>query len=596
MTDKKKIEEALDACPFPPDRKPPEKDGLSKILNFYDEVFGNWKIVVSILTAASLLLAYSLLSMPLPLVVPVSEPDAWGQSFPEYPPTPGEEVVWIPRFENQTVHEGDLLLEEDEVLVIENCTYILEGQLLARDNARLILRNAELFLQEKDGWGSTNLLPVLLNIAFNDSAAFESYNSSIHPEYFCFIGFLRGSKAFIDSSRIDRTFIYGEEESTIQITNSIIQSIRVAGDANCTIFDSEVSSIVCSSILDLIRWPELEGDWKRCRVEVWNSTLKYILFKIINCNSTVSTPFKGFHSYWNSHDYFTGEEGVVFNVTLHNTNVTGYYWALNVISGNLRVENLSDLGDITVQNSSLHVTNSSIRQLNCDPLQYLSYDTGSVVDIYESNFQRLHFSDRVNATISRSKTDVLSLDYFKGTLTLESVLIGEVWQQESCEAYIEGSVRFGENATAHESYWSKGVITRNFEVWTQGEKRVLPNVELALYDKEENLVWSGVTDKNGRAEFNISFCKWWPLYEPYKYVNNYEDNWRLEAAFGKTRQNAMIGLFIIETPIVFTFESVSEPPIWMQSPFLTLISTSTIVVMVAGLVLRHFLKSRALQK
>ena len=592
MTDKKKIEEALDACPFPPDRKPPEKDGLSKILNFYDEVFGNWKIVVSILTAASLLLAYSLISMPLPLVVPVSEPDAWGRSFPEYPSTPGEEVVWIPRFKNQTVHEGDLLLEGDEVLVIENCTYILKGQLLARDNARLILRNAELFLQEKDGWGSTNLLPVLLNIAFNDSAAFESYNSSIHPEYFCGIGFLRGSEAFIDSSRIDRTFIYGDEESTIQVTNSNIESIRVAGDANCTIFNSEVSSIVCSSILDLIRWPELEGDWKRCRVEVWNSTLKYICFKIMNCNATVSTPLNGFHSFWNSYDYFTGKEGVVFNVTLHNTNVTGYYWALNVISGNLKVENLSDLGGIVVQNASLQVNNCTIQYLICDPLQYLSYDTGSVVDISESYFQHLDFNDGVNATISLSKVDVLSLDYYKGTLSLDRALVGEVWQDEGCEAYIEGSVRFGENATAHESYWSKGVVTRNFEVWTQGEERVLPKVHLTLYDKEDEPVWSGQTDKNGRADFNISFCKWWPLYEPYKYVNNYEDRWRLEATWGKSRQNATIGLSLTETPIVFTFKSVSEPPLWAQSPFLTLISASIIVVMIAGLMFRHFLKPR----
>jgi hypothetical protein len=591
MTDKKRIEEALDACPFPPDRKPPEKDGLSKILNFYDEVFGNWKIVVSILSVASLFLAYSLLSVPPPLVVPVSEPDTWGRSFPEYPYTPREEYVWVTRFENQTVHEGDLLLEGVEVLVIENCTYMLKGQLLARDNARLILRNAELFVQEKDSWGPTDLLQGLLNIAFNDSAAFESYNSSIHPEYFCKIGFLGGSKAFIDSSRIDRTFIYGDEESTIQVTNSNIESISVAGDANCMIFDSEVSSIACSSILDLIRWPELEGDWRRCRVEVWNSTLKYIYFKIMNCNAMVSTPLKGFHSFWNSYEYLTGERGAVFNVTLHDTNVTGYYGyylGLSVFSGNLRVENVWDLGDISVQNGSLQITNSSILSISC---------TGdSMVDIADSNMRYLSFDNSVHANISRSKTELLMLENFKDTAHFNMFLVDEVWLDETLEAYIKGSVSFGENVTRRELNWIKGVVTRNFEVWTQGEKRVLSKVHLTLYNKEDEPIWSGQTDKNGRADFNISFCKWWPLYEPYKYVNNYEDHWRLEAVWGETRQNATVGLFLTETPILFTFKSVSEPPLWTQSLFLTIISVSTIVVMIAGLMLRHFLKSRATLK
>ncbi len=570
----------MDACPFPPDKKPPEKDFLSRTHNFYDEVFGNWKIVVSILSAASLILAYSLLTVPPPFAPSVSVPDSWGRTFPEYESVPREEFVWVPEYENQTVQQGDLLLEGEDVLLIENCTYVLNGQLLAKDSAKLILRNAELYIQEKREWAqAVDLIPAPVHMGFNNSAVFEVQNLSIiYPRWSADIGFFQNSEAVIDSSRLDLVNIYGDEESTIFISNSTIGTIKVAGGANFELFNSDVSSISCYSIVDRMRWFRSESDWNKCRVEAWNSTLDHLHLKAKNCDATISSPLKGFHGSWNSYEHIACERGIVLNVTLHDTDVTGDYWGLSAESGNLRVENSRDVEFISFRNGSLSASNSSIRYLTCD--------TNSAAYIEDNNMDWLRFEGSVNANISGSKTELLILDDFEGNFQLNMFSAEEVSLYGQIEAYIEGSARFGEDAVGEELYWDSGFIVRNFEVGTRGGDRVLPNVRLTLYDEDDDTVWSGQTDKNGEASFNITFCHFWPLYEQFKYVNNYGDSWRLEATDGEFTKNATVGLFTY-TPIVFTFPSVPEPPFWRQRWLLSAVSISAITVVIAGVLARR---------
>jgi hypothetical protein len=570
----------LDACPFPPDKKPPEKDFLSRTHNLYDEVFGNWKIVVSILSAASLILAYSLLTVPPPVAPSVSVPDSWGRAFPEYEYAPREVFAWVPEYENQMVQQGDLLLEGEDVLLIENCTYVLNGQLLVKDNARLILRNAELFIQEKREWASgVNLIPAPVHMGFNNSAVFKAHNSSIiYPDSSASIGFLQNSEAVIDSSRLDSVNIYGDEESTICVSDSTIGTINVAGGANFELYNSEVSSISCYSIVDRMRWFRSESDWERCRVEVWNSTLDHLHLKAKNCDATILAPLKGFHRSWNSYEHVACERGIVLNVTFHNTEVTGDYWGLSAELGNLRVENSKDVEYISVRNGSLNASNSSIRFLTCD--------TNSAVCIENCNMDWLSFEGGVDADISGSKAELLILDDFEGSLQMDMFSAEEVSLYGQVEAYMEGSALFGEDATGEELYWDSGFIVRSFEVGTRGGDRVLPNVRLTLYDDDDNAVWSGQTDKNGEASFNITFCHWWPLYEQFKYVNDYEDTWRLEATDGEFTKNATVCLFN-DTPIVFTFPSVHEPPFWRQRWLLSAVSISVITVVIAGVLARR---------
>jgi len=600
--DKKRIEEALDACPFPPDRKPPEKDYFSKAYNLYDEFFGNWKIVVSILSVASLVLAYSLLIFPPPIAPSVSVPDSWGRAFPEYPHTPREEAEWVPKYEVQRVQGGDLILEGDETLFIENCTYILDGLLLVKDNARLILRNAELYIKEKGPWSSDDILPVLVYVGFNDSAVFEVYNCTVFSEdVLPFLGFFGNSRAFLNSSRLDSVSMYGEEDSYVVIRNSSLNHILVARNTRCKVIDSEIVSIQSYSIIDELYWPQPQRVWEKCSVELWNSTLDNLAMMVENCETSISKPFMGFHRYWSPYEYFEGEGVVAFNVTLHDTNLTGEYWSVNVISGSLRVENSSNVANILIQNGTLlmnnmsmgyvycsdsliEITNSSIRIVRC------TGDSKAYID--GSNMWWFTIDSGVKADVSRSKAELLILDDFNGTIRFDTFLVEEIGLYEKIQAYVEGSVRFGENATSGELYWDNGFIIRNFEVWTQGGDRVLSDVRLTLYDKNDNTVWSGQTDKNGKASFNITFCKLWSLYERFKYVNNYEDQWRLEAASGDVVRIAPVDLFSTETPLVFTFPSAPEPPFWRQRLLLSAVSTTTITAVLIGLLIYYFYKPK----
>jgi len=598
VDDDRRRGEALEACPFPPDRKPPENDALSKILNFYDEVFGNWKVVVSVLSIASLVFAYSLLFMPPPPAPSVSVPDSWGRPFPKYEYAPTEEFVWVPQYENQTVQQGDLVLEGDDVLLIENRTYILDGLLLAKDNAKLVLRNAELYIKERrGGWFWHDILPFLLYMGFNDSAVFEAYNSSVLSEdRLIWIGFFGNSKSFINSSRLDSVSMFGDEDSFFLINNSTLSGINVARKAGCKAVNSEIFSVDCFSILDDMIWPFSQKIWEECRVELWNSSLERLSMKAKNCEASISTPLLGFHRYWNSYELFTGEEVVAFNVTLYNTNLTGPDWGIDLVSGGLRVESPSDVSCVSVQNGSLLVTNRSMDFTRCEDgslvitsssINFLRCIGDSIVDIYDSNIRWIEFEHRINANISRSKTNRLILDSYNGMAHFDVSLVKEIELYEKLDAQMEGSVSFRENATREGLYWDSGVITRDFEVWTHAGNWVLPNVHLTLFDKDNKPVWDSKTDRNGIASFNISFCKWWPLYERYKYVNNYEDQWRLEATSGEIVKDATIGLFMTDTPIVFTFPPISEPPFWKHRWLLSSVSVIAIIVVLAGILINY---------
>lgn len=597
MTEKRKATEVLDACPFPPDSERPGRGLRTGLLNYYEELFGNWKIIASILTAASLVLAYSLLSVPPPLAPSLSVPDSWGREFPEYEPVTREEFVWVPEYENQTVQKGDIVLEGENVLLIENCTYVLDGLLLVKDNARLILRNAELYIKERRGWTRYDILPGLLYMGFNDSASFEAYNSSVISEDLLIdVGFFGNSRSSMSFSELNSVSIYADEDSFIQITDSILGRINAAGRARCEAVNSKIQIVDCYSILNRLLLPQ--KIWEECRVELWNSTLEYLSVDVMNCDMSLSTPLLGFHGFWNPYEYFGGEEVVAFNITLHDTNLTRS-WGLNAISGSLSVEKSSDMTSVWVRNGTLLITDRSMSNALCeDGLLKVTNSTISFVEctgdskayIDGSNIWWFSIEGGVEADVSSSKAELLILQDFNGSIQFNRFLVEELELYGKLQAYVEGSIRLGENATSGELYWDNGFFVRSFEVRTQGGDRVLPDVRLTLYDKDDNTVWSGETDKNGEASFNITFCRLWPLYERFKYVNNYRDNWRLEATDGEFTKNASVSLFA-DTPIMFVFPSVSEPPLWEQRWLLSAASATTISVVLIGLLYREIKKT-----
>jgi hypothetical protein len=581
LADDKRPDEALDACPLPPDRQPPERDASVDVMNFYDRLFGDWRIVASAVTLAGILLLYGLMLPTPPLIIPVSAPEAWDRAFPEVEYT-SREMEFSPRFENLTIYEENLILESDDVLVIENCTFVLRGWVLAKDNANLVLRNCEFYMDERM-WRPEdpfNFKRRPLDVLFNDSAVLEVHNSSILAKYSTSIGFTRESRCLIDGSTMEQIFILMDEGSSIQLRGSDALTISVSGDATCDIMGSTVGSITSYSIAERTGDLESETDFVGSRVVLRNSTLTILSLIARNIDVSLDTQMLGYHDHWSSRDYLGGEE--VLDVEFHDTNLTGG-WSLELVSGSLNVEFIQDLERLVIQNGTSMISNCSLVDLDCLG--------DSEVEAEDCIFYFLELGDRSNVVVSRSKADLLIVEDFIGTATFDEFLIQETWLDEEIEAYIEGSLTFGENISRSENDWHRGYITRNFEVHTQGEKRALPGVELTLYDKDGVSVWNGRTGIDGVVNFNLTFGRFYQLPESFDWVNNNEDLWNLEATWEGASSNATVGLLVTDTPIVFTFPSTG-PPFGMQGFFITALGLSLMAVIVGGYVLyRNRLKN-----
>jgi len=549
MTEDRRIDDALDACPLPPGSEPPEKRG--RLLNFYDEFFGNWKIVLSVLAASSLVLAYSLLIVPPPPISLPSEPDAWIRPMPEQIYRWVEDSVWEPRYENRVEHEGDLILEGDEIFVIENCTFIEIGKVVIRDSARLLLRNAELYI-ESALRKSEDAYPISLD----DTAVFEADDAVISYYNPRLVIKVNGSaRIMMDYTEMTSSYIVISDDSEIILKNSPMDTIILGQCSRCVITNSKVNRLM--------------GGYD-CLSLVTNSTLERVVLTFGDSKATVKGRILGHHLFWNPYANYS-VDGEVFNLTLYDTNVTGGLSLIANQDSEVSVVNQQHLYGVTASGSLFTLANSSCWNFGSTE--------DSISNVSDSVISWLFLLDNSTVTISRSKIGEVLIHEFNGTVDFDDVLIdGRMGVSES-QCYFDGKTAFGANCSVDRE-WSRGSsVVRGYEVEALTETHMLDGVKLQLYDKENALVWSGSTDKMGRAYFNISFYETFPI-EPFHWETNLWDSWRLEAHKGETSHNVSVG-FLSDSPITFTFLQVPSVPLWLQREFVAVLSASTIVVVLA---------------
>lgn len=463
-------------------------------------------------------------------------------------------------------HRGDLILSGNDVMIVENCTFSLYGQLLARGNSKLILRNAVLFVDEKgEGWVPTDLVPSGLHIALNDSAVFELHNSTLeHPASSpCGIGLFRGSRVSVASSNLSKASLWGEDNTEITLEDSSVGSLEVARGTRCEIFGSNVSYLagisyylehryICQKVVEV---------WEDCSVEVWDSTIGCINLPLKDFTPvTISEPLMGYHGHWNTHD-FLEVDGWVFNLTLHETDVTGK-WALRAEAGSMTLANTVDLDSVWLREGSLearnctHISiggleNTTMIAEDC-LIQFLS--SKSDTEVKNCRVKYFDIEDAGEVSISQTEIGSLTLRRFTGSLILDDALVTEVKLRYPTEADIEGTIRFRKNSTMKYENWDKGNINRIYSVKTRTGNRTLPNVNLTLYRGDED-IWTGSTDHNGDASFNVSFYKLWKRPGTQDYLTNYNKEHRLEATWQERILTVDVEMILTETPIDIDFEA-----------------------------------------
>ena len=88
---------------------------------------------------------------------------------------------------------------------------------------------------------------------------------------------------------------------------------------------------------------------------------------------------------------------------------------------------------------------------------------------------------------------------------------------------------------------------------TYGDELVVPEVSLILIDGSGEQVWEGMTDENGEALFNITYCNYYPLFEPYTFVSNYDEEWTLTGSKDADAVETKIRFRETGSPIILQF-------------------------------------------
>ncbi|MBN2334335.1 hypothetical protein JXL21_02165 [Candidatus Bathyarchaeota archaeon] len=556
---------ASDWCPLEPGQEPPRREG--GLANAVGDLFSGWRSYLGVVSIAGLVLAYSVLMVPPPLATETSVPESWGSEEPQWTPMDRFKWIRVPRpdtnITEQTVFDGDTVLE------FRDQTVSISGLMLFKDDARLVLRNCTLIAPEFPGSYLENIYNDFAGMVFNDTARLEAYDSTIVPSHYMdHIGFMGSSSCYLENTLIANHSLCFDESATLEARGSTVFRILADRSSELRLVDSYVSRLVQgnwwrSQIIDPSKEPDTTAVLE-------NSTLSSLSFRVVNGSLRLDSDPVGRHVHWSTID--------LLSITSHAMNVT------------LINSELAEPLAIDLMNSDISVTGVdvySIRSITSnatinDSIIYYYYNVGDsrvaikdsfvkrfVTEIYypylyPSSVSRNKCRQEIN--VSNSSVDILSVT-MNADIAFSNAYVNNHWIG-GLESSVRGSVTWGPKKSNPYDIYDKFSVKQEYTVVTQGRERVVRGVNLVLKDKDGNVVWEGESDESGRALFNITFCSYYPLYEPYKYVTNYDDEWVLTATRGDAELQETIAFLTTPSPIVFEFPT-DEPTLPVENLYLT---------------------------
>lgn len=136
-----------------------------------------------------------------------------------------------------TIHRGDLVLEKNQELTIDNATYINDGSVILQDGAKLILKNAVLKLNQ------SGLNYPVYYVELANSAKLEASNSiiaSTTSQHFSIYVSDRASVTF-NNVNLAETMVFGGNAMTAQ--NSSLEALTIQGDGSFAVAHSTLRSV-----------------------------------------------------------------------------------------------------------------------------------------------------------------------------------------------------------------------------------------------------------------------------------------------------------------------------------------------------------------
>lgn len=454
------------------------------------------------------------------------------------------------------IYAADLILSGNDVMIVENTTYTQTGSIIIRDNARLTIKNARLIVnvsyhdQYKLEMTEKSTLEIINstlaagipneNIQFNifDEANLIVQDSDLREGGATLVfgaasssGALFKGNASITNSKVGQvnlfftpsgsqkvllsnsesneftmrfrdgfqgefanlkpglftSWIYKENGHDITIQNTTIFNITLAADgpSQVVVRNSEIFAFGPTSPLSSITLRAVDSKINAVT-----------LHGLSGITATFNGLKPGIFSNWKLSDHSTG--GPLPEIILDNTQILDS-WTVNAFGANLSINDSILYLRAHWGGSKLNITNSTIKDL----------------------------------MLYQSTNDVLTFD--NSSIDFLDVYVPPI------SASIRGNITFTQSQVKR--WFGPSVIKRTFPVsMVGGYGNDIPTADLSLHDKAGNSVWSGQTDAQGKASFEIEFDD-----------TNHTEQWNLAIQSGGRTASRAIRL-LTSTPIIFDRE------------------------------------------
>lgn len=444
-------------------------------------------------------------------------------------------------------HEGDLILQGNDVLAIENKTYCLNGNLQASGDAKVTLRNGTLFVRQ-----------AFLNehrIFFSGQSRLEMHESTITSDY---------EQQVLFSDRATGLMIH----SVVGGTKGAI--ISLSGNASVSIQDSDLQVSPYGIVIS-----------ESANLSARNSTINLHLALADTATATLTSLRPGLYSDWNLHRD-NDVQGVPFDITLVNTTVEAwnfragdaatvtlqncefvhfgvydqarvtlkdstikgpiflnfYYWQMVEIN-NLRSGFVANWGihdnvvaspdvtyDLVIENSEISSWDVSVG--------------GAHLTIRDSSGFSLSLHSGGYVTVVDSNIDWLGMWEGTGWIAFDRTSVNRVSAPVNTFLRWRGTANFiNKEVNEGNGPWRNSTITREFPVLVQDSTgSPLRNVDLKLLSPQNELIWSGKSDSRGETSFEITFND-----------TNYQDKWILKATLPNGEVITRSIGFLTDTPV-----------------------------------------------
>jgi hypothetical protein len=565
---RKKRLDADDACPFPPGVDLPNK---GRFTSTSGSILADPRFVTSTLLIAGIIFIFGLSLAPPPIIQLRSNPPIWNAALPqdEYETTPrlaypSPVGPWVPRYRDVRTWEGDMILDGDQVMLVENCSYAIQGSVLLKDQATLIFKNVDIYLKPKIEVYTTDPVPYGYNMMFIDESKIQIINSTIYSEQRASAGFYNTSTCHITDSNASMVFFFGYDTTLFSLENVEASAIFLGEGAILRLDSSNVIWVVPTTQDQATDRTLKVGN---LRLEASDSSIQYLTVFYMNSTIQVDEPTIGFHENWNSfRDLAPGGKG--FNVTLTRTNVSVV--TLMAEYSRLEINNVSDLADVYNIRGHLSAVNSSLPRLAI-------YGEGSVD---ECSIGRLTlFSGSYE--LSRSRFDVLFLRAGTSNVSTDQVKVN-MFAGNMFNCSLSGDLAVENETVAGIRGNSK--VNRSYPIQVLNGDRAAVGVDLRLYNSTSYLLWSGKTDDKGRADLEVTFyLEEFTISKP---SPEFADTLRLMVS-GVLGEKEVPLKFTGDTPVIVVFPPGPERPLWAQGWFV-----ETISVVIAIIVVLLFLSER----